>query len=185
MKKLIIVPFLLFSFMLSAQDVMNDIYLMDYQRLEQLKDTVHAPSRSFALRSTEQCWNELIEGGLKKKKWPTIQLTQVGVHWQTNSDLPIGANDGSLFPSVGMQQRFSLGINIHWRGFSLQLQPEYVMADNKEPVGFESDPADGNYWAKYYLYNVNKIDNFTRFGTEPITRIFLGQSSFKLSLIHI
>ena len=179
MKKLIIVPFLLFSFMLSAQEVMSDIYLMDYQRLEQLKDTVHAPSRSFVIRSTEQLWNQLLEVEVKKKKWPTIQLTQEGVHWQTNSDLPIGVNDGSLFPSVGMQQRFTLGLNIHWRGFSLQLQPEYVIADNKDPVGFQSDPADGNYWAKYYLYNVNKIDNFSRMGTETISRFYLGQTSFK------
>ncbi len=171
--------------MISAQDVVSDIYLMDYQRLEQLKDTVHAPGRSFAIRSTEQYWNQLLEEGVKKKKWPTIQLTQVGVQLQNNSSLPIGANDGSLYPSVGMQQRFSIGVNILWRGFSLQLQPEYVTAANKEPVGFQSDPNDGNYWAKYYLYNVNKIDNFSRFGTEPISRFFLGQSSFKYHLKNI
>jgi hypothetical protein len=112
-------------------------------------------------------------------------LTQVGVHVQSNSSLPISANDGSLYPSVGMQQRFTVAVNVQWRGFSLQLQPEYVTAANKEPVGFQSDRADGNYWAKYFLYNVNKIDNFSRFGTEPISRFFLGQSSFKYHLKNI
>ena len=179
MKKLIIVPFLLFSFMLSAQEVMSDIYLMDFQRLEQLKDTVNDPARSFVMRSTTQFWNRALVDTAKKRKWPLVQLTQATYNWQTNSDLPIGSNNGTLYPSVGLQQRVSIGVHAQWKGFSLLLQPEYVTAVNADPVGFKSDPGDGNYWAKYYLYNVNKIDNFSRFGTTPISTVFLGQSSFR------
>jgi hypothetical protein len=165
--------------MLSAQDVMSDITLMDFQRLAQLKDSLNAPSRSFVIRSTNQFWNQPLSDTAKKRKWPMIQLTQANYYVQSNSDLSIGSNDGTLYPSVGLQQRISLGLNIQWKGFSLLLQPEYVTAANKEPISFQSDPADGNYWAKYYLYNVNKIDNFNRFGTETISRIFLGQSSLR------
>ncbi|MBY0479899.1 MAG: capsule assembly Wzi family protein [Chitinophagaceae bacterium] len=180
MKRLVLaLPFLFLTFLVSGQDVVSDIYLMDYQRLSQLNDTLNLQGRSFVVRSTDQFWNQLLDESDKKRKWPKVQLTQAVYNWQTNSNLPIGSNDGTMYPSVGLQQRISLGVHAQWNGFSLMLQPEFVTAANTDPIGFQSDTADPNYWARYYLYNVNKIDNFSRFGKEPLQKIFLGQSSFR------
>jgi len=95
--------------------------------------------------------------------------------------MPIGSNDGSMYPSIGLQQRVTLGASLRWKWLSLHLQPELVKAENLEPAPFVSDPADGNYWAKYYLYHVNKIDQFDRFGTEEINTKLLGQSSLRFN----
>jgi hypothetical protein len=182
MKKLIIVPFLILSLMVSAQEVMSDINLMDFQRLGQLKDSSNAPSRSFIIRSTDQFWNQLLMDTAKKRKWPLVQLTQANYYIQSNSELSIGSNDGTLYPSVGLQQRISIGVNVQWKGFSLHLQPEFVNSVNAASTNFQTDPIDGNYWAKYYLDIVNKIDNFNRFGTAPISKVFLGQSSLRYNI---
>jgi len=163
----------------SAQVVQSDIALMDYQRLAQLKNEDSLPKQSFVLRSTSQLWNEKLNDTFSIYSKPKFQWVQIGYTMQSNNNLSIGYNDGSLYPSVGMQQRFSAGAHLQWKGFSLMLQPEFVTATNKEPVGFKSDPLDGNYWAKYYLNVVNKIDDFNRFGTTPITKIFAGQSSLR------
>ncbi len=181
-----LVPFLLVSMFLAAQEVVSDIGLMDYQRLAQLKDSTKPPARSYNIRSTSQYLSDIIDTSTTRKRhWPKAQLLQVGYSMQSNTDLPIGSNDGSLYPSVGLQKRITIGGEIHWKGISLILQPEFVTAENKEPSSFQTDPADGNYWARYYLNVVNKIDNFSRFGKDPLEKVFLGQSSLKYSFNNI
>ncbi len=177
MKKLVYIFLIFLTYNAKSQTVLSDIALMDYQRIAQLINQDSLPARSFVIRSSSQLWNEQIPDSSKNKKWPQFNLVQFGYTLQNNSQLPIGHNDGSMYPSVGLQQRITLGANLQWKGFTLHLQPELVTAANADPVSFKSDPADGNYWAKYYLYTVNKIDNFSRIGTEPIQQFLLGQSS--------
>ena len=166
---------------IEAQDVFSDISLMDYQRIAQLLDSNHLPERSFAIRSSSQLWNQQWKQLNEGKKAVTFQILDIGYTIQTNTNLPYGVNDGSLYSSVGMQQRMTIGALIQWKGFSLHLQPEFVSVANKNPIGFETSAADTNYWPKYYLYNVNKIDNFGRFGTSSFDKIFAGQSSLTYS----
>jgi hypothetical protein len=158
---------------------------MDNNRMAQLYESDSTPKRSFVIRSSSQLWSEILNKPFTKKSMPSVRLVQAGISLQNNNNLPIGWNDGSLYPSVGMQQRFTLGAHFQWHNFSLHLQPEWVSAANKNPVPFESDPRDGNYIAKYYTYFVNKIDHFSRFGTEPLRQFFPGQSSFRFNTKNI
>ncbi len=169
----------------SAQTLQSDIALMDFQRLAQLKNEDSLPKQSFVIRSTSQLWSEKLNDTFSKKSKPTFQWVQAGYTMQSNSSFSVGYNDGSLYPSVGMQQRFTVGAHLQWKGFSLLLQPELITAANKEPTSFKSDPSDGNYWSRYYLYVVNKIDDFNRFGTTPITKAFFGQSSLRYNTNYI
>jgi len=170
---------------LQAQTPQSDLALMDLQRIQQLKDSLNPPARSFALRSSSQLWDEVLNRPYTEKSKPTARLYQAGYTLQSNSDLAMGYNDGSLYPAVGLQQRFTLGAFLQWKGFSLQLQPELVVAANGDPAGFQADPADANYWARYYLYTANKIDDFDRFGKGPISKVFAGQSGFRFNTNHI
>lgn len=184
-KKIFFCIGLLITLNTNAQYAAGDIGWMDHQRIEQLIDSAKMPERSFAIRSTCQFWNRQLAEPVTPKSKLKIQLVQAGYTMQNNTDMSIGYNDGSMYPAAGMQQRFTIGAHIQWRRLSLQLQPELVTAGNKEPVGFKADPADGNYWAKYYLYIVNKIDDFNRFGTMPISKIFPGQSSFRYNTNYV
>ena len=185
MKKVLIILSIFSACATHAQVVQSDIALMDYQRLAQLKNEDSLPNQSFVIRSTNQLWNEKLNDTFSVKSKPKFQFVQAGYTMHSNNNLSIGYNDGSIMPSVGMQQRFTVGAHLQWKGFSLLLQPEFVTAVNADPVGFQSDPLDGNYWAKYYLNVVNKIDNFNRLGTEPITKIFAGQSSLRYNTKYI
>ena len=55
---------------------------------------------------------------------------------QFTSNYPFATNDGAMIPNRGLQQVFSLGAFVEWWKFSLQVQPELVMAQNKEFIGF-------------------------------------------------
>jgi hypothetical protein len=63
------------------------------------------------------------------------------------------------------------------RRVHIKLQPEFVTAANAEPEPFQWPLPTGNYWANIYQYINNKIDMYSRFGTEPIMQLFPGQSS--------
>lgn len=159
----------------------SEIALMDLQRIQQLQDSLNNPVRSFVLRSASQFWDEQLNQPYTGKSKPTARLYQAGYTLQSNSALSMGYNDGSIYPAIGMQQRFTLGTFLQWQGFSLQLQPEFVSAANTAPAAFQADPADPNYWARYYLYTANKIDDFDRFGNSAFTKVFAGQSSFRFN----
>lgn len=173
---LFIFSFLLIS-LLKAQENISDISLIDFKRIEQLLDSNHLPDRSFLIRSSSQLWNPNWIKINKSKKGVQVNLLDVGYTLQSNSNLPFGGNDGTLYPSVGIQQRSTIGVKIQWKGFVLHLQPEFVAVENADPIKFVTD-FDTAYWPKFYLYDVNKIDNFNRFGTTSFNKIFAGQSSF-------
>lgn len=163
----------------------SDIALMDLQRIEQLKDSLNQPARSYVLRSATQFWDQQLNQPYTQHAKPRATLYHAGYTLQSNSALSMGYNDGSLYPAIGLQQRFTLGVFLQWQGFSLQLQPEFISAANGAPAAFQADPADANYWARYYLYTANKIDDFDRFGNSAITKIFAGQSSLRFNTRNI
>ncbi|MGJ8508464.1 hypothetical protein, partial [Glaesserella parasuis] len=92
---------------------------------------------------------------------PVFKLVQAGYTVQTNTNLPIGYNDGSMIPALGVQQRVTIGAMMRYKNLTIQLQPEFVSAANTDPVPFQSDPTDKNYYARYYLFEANKISNFS------------------------
>ncbi len=168
-----------------AQNVLSDIALSDYARIAQMKDSVNAPDQSFAIRSTSQYWNGQLNDTFSLKTKGKFKWVQAGYMLQNNTTTSVGWNDGSMYPSVGLQQRFMLGAHFQLHNWSIHLQPEFVTADNKEPLVYNIDPSSPNFIARYYLYIINKIDNHYRFGTSGINAVFPGQSSIRYNTKNI
>ncbi|MEI6264155.1 MAG: capsule assembly Wzi family protein [Sphingobacteriia bacterium] len=168
-----------------AQTIQSDIVLSDIERLAQMQDSLNAPKQSFVIRSTSQYWSEKLNDTFSIHTKGKFKWVQAGYAMQNNSNISVGWNDGSLYPSVGLQQRFTVGAHYQWHNWTVHLQPEFVSAANKEPQAYTIDPTTPNYIARYYLYIINKIDNHYRFGTSSISTIFPGQSSIRYNTKNI
>ncbi len=163
----------LYSICWGQHGFVQQITLSDIDRVKQLTDTgSQMQDMSFCLRPASRFFTE------KKSRDLTASFTNISYTLQNNSQLPLGYNDESFFPSVGFQQRITIGAIAQCDGFSLKLQPEFVTAANKAPASFQWPLPTGNYWANIYQYMNNKVDMYSRFGAEPITQLFPGQSSF-------
>lgn len=94
-----------------------------------------------------------------------------------DSHHPTGANDGAMIPARGGQALISAGFRVSAGGFSVQLKPEFVYAQN---TAFETFPTEhyDYYWWKYYQL-INKIDNPESFGTGAYQKFFPGQSAIR------
>jgi len=180
--------FLLINADLFAQiDVNSDIMQIDRLRMNQAigKDT-NLLHRSFAFRSTHQLYQHP-KSSFSLLNWKKIKfdLENIGVQWMQNDTMGIGSNDGTFLPNVGIQKRYHASVKLTWKRIHLRFAPEMIEAENKPAVGFTYSPQDPNYIARYYLYTVNKIDMFSRFGNEKIKNKYLGQSSLRYQNDHI
>jgi len=119
---------------------------------------------------------------------PTIQwegskgfsrMLPVDVRVRLNTHHPYGWNDAAMIPAKGLQTMFSAGIYSELGPLSVQLKPEVVLATNDVFSGFAKDHYEV-IWARYYDF-YNYADLPERFGTEPYSRIFWGQSSVRLN----
>lgn len=164
---------------LQAQALQSDIDLYDYQRLSQISDLNNANQRSFSNRSSSIFWLNQLNKPFTQKSKPQFSWVQASYQQQYNSGLPISANDGSFIPAVGAQHRFSVGTFFQYKNLSIQLQPEIVQAVNTAPEPFNGNPTDINYYSRYFMYQLNKLDNLGQFGTDAITQFFPGQSSIR------
>lgn len=114
------------------------------------------------------------------EKWqPEISLLPVTWIQQYNSNHPDGINDGVLIPARGYQTMISGGLFAKYSILSIQLKPEFVYAQNTTYEGFQDKHPD-NVWAKYYRI-LNGIDTPEKFGNEPYSKAFWGQSSVRLT----
>ncbi|WP_158858780.1 capsule assembly Wzi family protein [Lunatibacter salilacus] len=103
------------------------------------------------------------------------------VMWRTqyNSNYAFGLNDGSMIPNRGLQHLISMGFYGEYGPFSIQLQPEFIHAANRDFQGFPTEHY-GITWMRYYEW-LNTSDIPERFGTSPYTRILPGQSSIRFN----
>lgn len=122
-------------------------------------------------KSNSVLWNS--RGGKDLVRLLPAQLIQ-----QVNTKYPYGWNDGSMIPARGYQLFFSAGIFAKYRFLSIQFNPELIVAQNKryEGYGGENGP-DGAWYARYG----NIIDMPELFGNGTYTRLFPGQSSFRIT----
>ncbi|WP_326492700.1 capsule assembly Wzi family protein [Algoriphagus sp. PAP.12] len=95
---------------------------------------------------------------------------------QYNSTYAFGANDGAFIPNRGFQNILSFGGYVEMGNFSLQFQPEVLLAQNKDYDGF---PIEHQATILYYYEYMNRIDMPERFGNSAYNKIYLGQSSFR------
>lgn len=97
---------------------------------------------------------------------------------QYSSYHPYGWNDGAMIPAKGYQTQLSAGVFAKLGGFSLQVQPEFVYAQNAAFTPLLSGKTEEIVKAYYETY-LNKIDAPERFGTGSYAKIFPGQSSLR------
>ena len=96
---------------------------------------------------------------------------------QYNSKLAFGANDGPMIPNAGIQAILSGGIYYEYGNWSIQFQPELLVAQNKDYEGFPSEH-DGSTIKEYYEW-LNFMDIPERFGRHSYSQLLSGQSSIR------
>ena len=96
-----------------------------------------------------------------KKKWASLQILPIDLLQQYNSNTPYGYNNGSLPKASGYQQLARAGIFASAGPLQIQLQPEWVYAQNS------NYPITGEYGSA----NIG-----------PQSLKYLGQSSISLNL---
>jgi hypothetical protein len=166
-KNILILLMLVLAISASAQvATLDDISLMDIQRNEQLLKDSLFKDHSFMMRSTQQFQNNA-------KHYFGISANYT---LQNNDIMPLGFNQGTMYPNVGLQERKSIGLRAKLAFVDINIQPEWVNAANEAPPLFKGHPNDGNYWTRYYFMVQNNIDYYDRFGTKPLNKFFLGQS---------
>ncbi len=110
----------------------------------------------------------------------SLQLLPFTWQQQYNTHNPYGWNDGPMIPAAGYQTLFSPGIYYKYKFVSIQFQPEFVYAQNKNFDGFTQAGNDNTAWQAWYALN-NAIDMPERFGTGAYAKLFPGQSSIRIN----
>ena len=108
-----------------------------------------------------------------------LQLLPFTWKQQFNTDHPYSLNDGSMIPARGYQTLISGGFFAKYGPLSIQLQPEYVYAENKDYQGFYKEVGDYR-WFQYYEVQLFS-DLPERFGTKSYKKLLWGQSSIRLT----
>ncbi|TDQ17236.1 hypothetical protein DFQ04_1888 [Algoriphagus boseongensis] len=98
---------------------------------------------------------------------------------QFNSEYAFGVNDGAMIPNRGFQQVISPGAYAEYGKFSFQFQPEILLAQNKDYLGF---PIEHQATILFYYEYMNRIDMPERFGEKAYNRFYPGQSSLRFNL---
>ena len=97
---------------------------------------------------------------------------------QYNSKVAYGRNDGAMIPAAGYQGNFSGGFKATYGNLSIQLKPEWIVAEN-QPFEIFSTEQYPNYWEVYYRMVLNKIDNPESFGNGAYRKLVMGQSNIQ------
>lgn len=120
-----------------------------------------------------------VHGRIGKDSLSKFLLMPAVYRAQFNSVYPFGNNDGVMIPNRGLQQVFSPGVFVQLKNFSLQLQPELLLAQNRPFKGF---PIEHQSTILYYYEYMNRIDMPERFGQGQFNQLYLGQSSLRYNI---
>ena len=99
---------------------------------------------------------------------------------QYNAHHPYGWNDGSLIPAKGYQAQVSAGVFLKTGRLSVQLQPEFVFAQNA-PFRSILSTQTAAFTKIYYDSFLNVVDLPERFGDRSYGKLFPGQSSIRFN----
>jgi hypothetical protein len=102
----------------------------------------------------------------------------VTLRTQYNSEYAFGINDGAMIPNRGFQHLLSMGVYFQEGKFSIQIQPELLLAQNKDYLGF---PIEHESTILFYYEYMNRIDMPERFGEGSYNRLLPGQSSIRFN----
>ncbi|MCE7057717.1 capsule assembly Wzi family protein [Algoriphagus sp. AGSA1] len=106
----------------------------------------------------------------------TFLMMPAVVKLQYNSTYAFGVNDGAFIPNRGIQTILSPGAYMEYGGLSVQFQPELLVAQNQDYLGF---PLEHQLSILYYYDYMNRIDMPEQFGKGTYVQAYLGQSSIR------
>jgi hypothetical protein len=163
----LLLTFFIFFYFLKAYcqiSIYDDIQAVNDLRNKQLLNDSFKSS-SFLIRSTSDLHNYDYKNG--KNIIKRILFSYLSIN---NNNLPIIYNGGNLYPSRGLQERFSFGVNLVYKNIDINLQPEFIFAENIKQIEFKGNELDGNWWPRYYLMVANNVDDFRQFGIDKIEK---------------
>lgn len=161
-------------------ELLSEIDLLQMKRLHSFRNHIYKDSISSQMLYLGSNAFDIDSGSiLIKYKGVQLYLYRIGMAYQLNTHIGKSINDGAFLPNVGIQKRKNFNLALNWKGISVKFAPEWIYTENRLPTSFELDQGDGNYMARYYMYIVNKIDMYPRFGDSSLKRFNLGQSSVK------
>lgn len=134
---------------------------------------------SHTFKSIERFYSKNLDQNKKLKKsrfslLPIVSTTAI------NTKRPYGWGNKGLLPNVGIQTYISTGFFAKFHFLEVQFQPEYVYVQNLPFQGFGENYPRGAVSARFFYWNNG--DNPERFGDDPISRLWWGQSSAMLVL---
>jgi len=183
------------AFTLSQTVPLNTPVLEEYMRRMQLLGKLDEKS-SFAIRPLHPVYAFDRENGLDldstftdidqskihhyfdQKREGMIMAMPVTLRTQFNSDYAFGLNNGAMIPNSGFQHLISAGLFFKEGKFSIQLQPEILLAQNQDYLGF---PVEHQSTILFYYEHMNRIDMPERFGKGAYNRLLPGQSSIRFN----
>ncbi|NVJ48617.1 MAG: hypothetical protein HWE07_15890 [Cytophagia bacterium] len=112
-------------------------------------------------------------GGLEAQILPLYAITRI------NTKRPYGWGDMLMIPNVGFQQYLSTGFSAKWKFLNLQIQPEFVWAQNASYQGLQTDFTRVNYIDRYYVWS--RGDYPERYANKSFAKIWWGQSKLTAS----
>lgn len=115
------------------------------------------------------------------KKGKFLVLPAV-VKAQYNSTYAFGVNDGAFIPNRGFQTILSPGIYAEYGNWSFQFQPEILLAQNQDYIGF---PVEHQASILFYYEYMNRIDMPERFGDTGFNKVYGGQSSLRYNFNEV
>jgi hypothetical protein len=97
---------------------------------------------------------------------------------RSDSRRPYTSGEYGSIPARGIQSFFSTGIKANFSILHVQIQPEWVVAENRVFEGFPDTFSSDVISSRFLYWNVG--DSPERFGNSSYNRFFLGQSSVSL-----
>lgn len=102
-------------------------------------------------------------------------------NYTTNHPIEINNEDNPL--NVGYQTNIQSGIYIKKGGIEFQTRPKFVFSENKKYETFFTNHDDIT-WRDYYQW-INRIDNPEKFGNDPLSKIFLSNTSLSYNKVGL
>jgi hypothetical protein len=154
---------------------------VDRLRLAQLEGRV--PLEGLMLRSP----SSLMDLRLSGRRPRVFTIVFPTLTFVSNSTLPFGQNDGALWAGKGANQRVLAGFTFSAGPVRLVVIPELAYSSNNrldidptDPSFVKPVPPDRSTFSSPSNVFPYSIDMPWRFGGDPITRIYPGQSSLSL-----
>jgi hypothetical protein len=168
---------------LKGQDlIQNNNKFQEYLRLTQLENGFDSLQNSFNQRPFKaEKLNNLITPIFKNnqdKEFRKVELIFLPLFQSIkyNSHRPYGWGDGPMIPNKGLQYYGTLGFYSKVFFLNIQIQPEFVFAQNLSYQGFNDKFNIDVIRARFRIYNFG--DYPERYGKSEYTNIYWGQSKF-------